>query len=56
VRERTRHTGTSVKIDVKVVAGITGVLSNQASLVSLVDSLLDVRSLLVELSSDVDVG
>lgn len=49
-------TSTSVEVDVKVVAGATGVLANVASLVGLVDGLLDVGSFLEEFSSNVNVG
>jgi hypothetical protein len=45
-----------VKVDVKVVARVTSVFADETGLVSLIDSLLNVRCLLVELSSDVDVG
>lgn len=48
--------GTSVEVDVKVVARAAGVLADKASLVRLVDRLLDVSGLLVEFSSNVDVG
>jgi hypothetical protein len=48
--------GTSVEVDVKVVARAAGVLADKARLVRLVDRLLDVSGLLVEFSSDVDVG
>lgn len=46
----------TVDVYVKRVARSTGVLSEEASSVGLIDSLLDVGCLLVELSSDVDVG
>jgi hypothetical protein len=50
------RSGTAVHVDVKVVARSAGVLADETGLVRLVDGLLDVRSLLVELSADVDVG
>ena len=48
--------GASVEIDVEIVTGSTGVLADQTGLVGLVNGLLDVRSFLVEFSTDVDVG
>jgi hypothetical protein len=45
-----------VKVDVKVVTRVASVFADQPLLVRLVDCLLQVRCLLVELSSDVDVG
>lgn len=49
-------TGASVQIDVKVVAGSAGVLSDETGGIGLVDGLLNVRCFLVEFTSDVDVG
>lgn len=49
-------TGTTVEVDVKVVARTAGVLADEASSVGLVNGLLDVVGLLDELSTDVDVG
>jgi hypothetical protein len=49
-------TGSTVKVDVEVVAGTAGVLADETGLVRLLDRLLDVVRLLEELSTDVDVG
>lgn len=43
-------------VDVKVVAGATGILANQAVGVGLVDGGLENGSLVVELTADVNVG
>ncbi len=45
-----------MQIHLEIVSTATSVLPDQSLLVSLVDCLLNVSSLLVELSSDVDVG
>ncbi|WPK23735.1 hypothetical protein PUMCH_000980 [Australozyma saopauloensis] len=49
-------THTSVDVDIKVVTGATSVLTNQASLVSLVDGLLQHNGFVIELTTDVNVG
>jgi hypothetical protein len=46
----------SVDVDIKVVAGTAGVLADEAGLVCLLDSALEHCSLVVELSSNIDVG
>lgn len=43
-------------VDIEVVSRAAGVLADQAGLVCLLDSALEYSSLVVELSSDVDVG
>merc|ERR1719195_2111452 len=47
---------TTMHKEVEVIAGATGVGSQEASVVGLSDGLLQVRGLVVELSSDVDVA
>jgi hypothetical protein len=49
-------TGASVQVDVKVVAGSAGILSDETGGIGLVDGLLNVRCFLVEFTSNVDVG
>ena len=49
-------THTTVDVDVEVVAGATGVLSDETSLVGLLDSTLKNSGLVVELATDVNVG
>jgi hypothetical protein len=49
-------TGTSVQVNIEIVTGFTGVLSDQAGGVSLVDGSLKNSSLLDEFTTDVDVG
>jgi hypothetical protein len=44
-----------VNVDVKVVAGATGILTNETSLVSFLDGTLKDSGLMVELATDVDV-
>merc|ERR1712158_82422 len=48
--------GTAVDEQIKVVSAATGVLAQEAGLVSLSDGHLEVAGLVVELSSDVDVS
>jgi hypothetical protein len=46
----------SVDVDIEIVAGTAGVLANETSLVCLLDGALENCSLVVELSTDVDVS
>jgi hypothetical protein len=48
--------GSTVDIDVEIVSGTASVLADETSSVGFVDSLLDVGRLLVEFTTDVDVG
>jgi hypothetical protein len=49
-------TGAAVYVDVEPITRSTGVLAEETGSISLVDSLLDMRGFLVELSTDIDVG
>lgn len=47
---------TTVNVHIKIVSGTAGVLSDQTSLVSLINSDLEVGGLVVELSTDINVS
>lgn len=49
-------TGTAMNVDIEIVAATACVLADQSSGVSLVDSFLEVRSFVVELTTDVNVS
>lgn len=50
------RTHPTVEVNIKVVTRPAGILANQASLVGLVDRVLENGSLVVEFTTDVDVG